>query len=266
MTPPGGCVDINIASTFDKPGPLFLNRPLVSALNDLDIGCGILLEHQNSVIAEIEKDQETLEDARELLVRFGLGWSGRLVHLFTLLIRQSRTSHRILSEEPFLKAAVNLVKAQALRSLKESARIPIPGWHLVGVPDLDSYLKEGEIYACVRETNGKKTYLSGRVAVTRSPTMDPGDVRIVRAVGRLPDGVSPRNQELVNCVVFPVVGLRSFASKMSGGGSYCFCHLIIRTVELTLMNHLIFFFLTVLDLDGDQVGPADFVTPAYLLC
>jgi hypothetical protein len=58
-------------------------------------------------------------------------------------------------------------------------------------------------------------YLEGRIAITRSPTVDAGDVRVVKAIGKF-EGNSRLNA-LENCVVLPTRGERSLASMMGGG-------------------------------------------------
>lgn len=110
---------------------------------------------------------------------------------------------------------MDLLTARVLREFKYSARIPLPGcYNLVGVPDLGGKLEEDQIYVAIRE-NEEVTYLEGRVAVTRSPTLDAGDVRILRAVGKLPP--SYRISALHNCVVFSTKGERAIVSTMGGG-------------------------------------------------
>ena len=53
--------------------------------------------------------------------------------------------------------------------------------------------------------------LTGRVAVARSPSYLPGDVRVLEAVA------APGLRHLVDCVVFPTVGERPPADEMAGG-------------------------------------------------
>ena len=58
-----------------------------------------------------------------------------------------------------------------------SMRLPLPGCYtLVGVPDQDRWLREDEVYACVAEDGKEPVWIERRIAITRSPTLDAGDV------------------------------------------------------------------------------------------
>jgi hypothetical protein len=128
-----------------------------------------------------------------------------------------------LHEEPFLRGALEVIRTRSLRDLKERARIPVPdSYVLVGVPDEDRALKADQVYACLRfpEKPDELVYLEGRILVTRSPSVDPGDLRILNAVGKLPEHLEGklRMAGLENCIVLPTVGERALASMMGGGG------------------------------------------------
>lgn len=128
---------------------------------------------------------------------------------------------RLLQEEPFLRAALDVVRVRCLRDLKDRARIPLPdSYVLVGVPDEDRLLEPDQVYACLRfpDQPEEPVYLEGTVVVTRSPAMDPGDIRILQAVGKLPSKLNTRMRALENCLVLPTQGVRSVASMMGGGG------------------------------------------------
>ncbi|KAL8279909.1 hypothetical protein RQP46_007759 [Phenoliferia psychrophenolica] len=87
--------------------------------------------------------------------------------------------------------------------LLERGRIPIQdGYTLVGIADEDQYLGENEIYACIKRKGKKTIYLEGDICISRSPTIHPGDVRMVHAVGRLPPGSAPFTEYQTNAVVF----------------------------------------------------------------
>ncbi|KAJ5038730.1 uncharacterized protein L3040_006410 [Drepanopeziza brunnea f. sp. 'multigermtubi'] len=77
-----------------------------------------------------------------------------------------------------------------LRKLKHEARIPVPrGWHLHGIMDETGSLKEGEIFCVGVEEGVKNVITSERLVITRAPALDPGDVRIAKAV--MPPAESP---------------------------------------------------------------------------
>jgi RNA-dependent RNA polymerase len=114
---------------------------------------------------------------------------------------------------------MDLVTSRLLREFKYSARIPLPGcYNLVGVPDQDDLLEPDEIYCAIREPDGAVKYLEGHIAITRLPNLDAGDVRVVRAVGRLPNRFPAiKIISLVNFVVLSTKGDRAIASMMGGG-------------------------------------------------
>ena len=107
--------------------------------------------------------------------------------------------------EKMLECAINHV----LRELKNFARIPVPkAWTLVGVADVHRYLKPKEIFACIKPIQGGTIYLEGPILISRSPTIHPGDVMIVNAIGSpLQRPGCPFAQEpLSNTVVFSILG------------------------------------------------------------
>ena len=88
--------------------------------------------------------------------------------------------------------------AQALREIKHRAHIPVEGSvTLLGVSDEWGCLREGEIYATVfDERTGISQPIEGRVLVTRSPQIHPGDLQYATAVRR------PELDHLNNVMVF----------------------------------------------------------------
>lgn len=169
----------------------------------------------------------TFDGAVDIMTRYSLGGGTRMNRLYTA-IGQLNAFHELLTEEPFLCAAMDVITAHALKDFKTAARIPLPNcYNLVGVPDQDDYLEPDEIYIAIQEPGGPLVHLRGRFAITRSPTLDAGDLRVVTAVGRLPPSDPPlRIAGLVNCVVLSTQGQRSIASMMGGGGKRRRCVLI----------------------------------------
>ncbi|GAA6030274.1 hypothetical protein JCM8097_009022 [Rhodosporidiobolus ruineniae] len=212
---------LNIADSFTRPNGLRLNRPLISALNDLGIDTKAFLYYQDLAVQELDPSElHTLPGAHHVLNRYTFGKATRFFSLITSLIELQVIPDRLLEEEPFLRAALDIVRARIMRDLKNKSNIPLPDcFNLVGVPDEDSLLEENQIYACLRypDKPDQPVYLKGRFAMTRCPTVDPGDVRIVEAVGELPKNQRSRMKALENCVVLPTVGVRSLASMMGGG-------------------------------------------------
>lgn len=113
-------------------------------------------------------------------------------------------------EDRFLRSAIELAILTQLRELKHRSRIEVPqGVTLFGVMDETNTLQEGEIY-CRTDT----AVVEGRVAITRSPSMHPGDVQLINAVD-VPDACALN--ALHNCVVFSSQGERDLPSQLSGG-------------------------------------------------
>ncbi|GAA5893038.1 hypothetical protein JCM5296_003412 [Sporobolomyces johnsonii] len=213
---------LNVADAFTRPGRLRLNPPLVSALDDLGVRTEVFLDYLQLALddLQLEEDQFVFDKARTLLIRHSFGGASRLTSLLGSLARLQTVPFSLLTDEPFLRLAMNVVRTRIKRDLKYKAAIPLPDcFVLVGVPDEDRFLEENQIYAALRDPNkpDEVRYLRGRIAMTRSPTIDPGDIRIVEAVGELPEGHELRMRSLENCVVLPTVGQRALSSMQGGG-------------------------------------------------
>ncbi|GAA5970371.1 hypothetical protein JCM21900_002610 [Sporobolomyces salmonicolor] len=229
---------LNVADAFTRPGRLRLNPPLVSALDDLGVRPEVFLDYLQQALdgLQLEEDQFVFDHARILLVRHSFGGASRFTSLLGSLARLQTVPPTLLTDEPFLRLALNVVRTRIKRDLKCKAAIPLPDcFVLVGVPDEDRFLEENQIYAAVRDPNKPEEvrYLRGRTAMTRSPTIDPGDIRIVEGVGELPEGHELRMRKLENCVVLPTVGRRSLSS-MQGGGGPSLAEAVLRPVSNSL--------------------------------
>jgi len=155
-----------------------------------------------------------------MLEGFGLGTSFRLASIMQAL---DRIGIDVFVQDQFYDDMMQDAVYHVLRDLKNHARIPIPGaWTLVGVADIHKVLKEGEIFACVKPEHGKPFYLKGRVLISRSPTIHPGDVQIARAIGTPPAGSPFSHEPLANTVVFSVQGTswREMASVLRADCRY----------------------------------------------
>ncbi|GAA6016409.1 hypothetical protein JCM10207_003852 [Rhodosporidiobolus poonsookiae] len=212
----GESLALDIADTFDGPLPCYLNRPLIKILEDLGIAPSVFLDLQHAAVQTIGCARSSLKDAATMLDRVGLGGTSKLSATLLGLARLIKLpAHDV---DPFLETAINVAVADALRSLQFKARIPVWGSHtLVGVADEDGWLKEGEIYACVKQKGKQTLFIEGKVCISRSPAVHPGDVQVVRAVGEIPPGVAPRLRSLMNCVVFSTKGSRSLPFCLGGG-------------------------------------------------
>ncbi|KAG6878423.1 hypothetical protein C0993_007024 [Termitomyces sp. T159_Od127] len=208
-------LEIEVARAFDKPGPSFLNRPLIMLLENLGVRYEVFKDFQDRTVYEAEQSAQSLERAARLLEIYGLGSSFRLPSVMLTLTKLNvfdRLSNR------FYRQMMNCAIYHVLRLLKNHARIPIPGaWTLVGVADVHKFLQEGEIFACIKPLEGPIIYLEGPVIISRSPTIHPGDVQIARAIGKPPKDSCFAQEPLYNTVVFSVLGSRPMPSCLGGG-------------------------------------------------
>ncbi|KAJ3516786.1 hypothetical protein NLJ89_g906 [Agrocybe chaxingu] len=214
-TPESATQDIEIARAFDRPGLYFLNRPLIMLLEGLGVPYQVFEHYQDMAVEETRRAAQSLQQAAGLLDRHGLGASYRLPSIMLSLERLGVAS---LPGNTFYEKMLEYAVNHVLRMLKNHARIPIPkAWTLVGVADVHRYLKPNEIFACIKPLGGGTKYLQGPVLISRSPTIHPGDVTIVHAIGR-PSPTSPFAVEpLPNTVVFSVLGDRPVPSCLGGG-------------------------------------------------
>ncbi|KAI0374260.1 RdRP-domain-containing protein [Pilatotrama ljubarskyi] len=207
---------IEIARAFDKPGAYYLNRPLIMLLEGLGVPYAVFQTLQDDAVREVKESVDSLERSARLLEAHGLGASFRLTSSMLGLHKLGvGPLHGDLFWEQLMDFSINHV----LRELKHHARIPVPdSWTLVGVADVHGYLEEGEIFACVDSPNHTGLiYLEGRTLISRSPTIHPGDVQVVHAIGRPPPGSPFVQESLRNTVVFSIKGERPLPSCLGGG-------------------------------------------------
>ncbi|KAG5644736.1 hypothetical protein DXG03_007865 [Asterophora parasitica] len=207
--------EIEIARAFDKPGPYFLNRPLIMLLEGLGVKYEVFKLFQDKAVRETEESAKSLGQAARMFETHGLGSSYRLP---SVMLGLEKLGIDNIYGSAFYQRVLEFAVHHVLRLLKNRARIPIPdAWTLVGVADVHMFLKEGEIFACIKPTHGHIIYLEGPVLISRSPTIHPGDVQIVHAIGPPPDGSCFAKEPLPNTVVFSVLGSRPLPSCLGGG-------------------------------------------------
>lgn len=195
---------IEIARSFDRPGSYYLNRPLIMLLEGLGVPYKVFQHYQDLAVESTKSATQSLSKAAKLFESYGLGSSFRATSVMVSLEKLGVYS---LPENSFYQKMLEYAINHVLRDLKNKARIPIPNaWTLVGVADVHRYLQPNEIFACVKPISGKVIYLSGPVLISRSPTIHPGDVTIVHAIGNPPLGSCFAVEPLPNTVVFSVLG------------------------------------------------------------
>ncbi|KAH9025081.1 RdRP-domain-containing protein [Lactarius hengduanensis] len=208
--------DVEIAQAFVRPSKYYLNRPLIMLLEGLGIKCDVFMKLQDAAVQDVNEATTSLESAANTLDQYGLATSYRLS---STLLHLAKLGLSPLDLDDFYDQMITVAIHHILRDLKHHARIPVhDGYTLVGVADVHRYLQEGEVFACVSvpETNLIR-YLEGPVLVSRSPVIHPGDVQVVRAIGRPPPDSPFATEPLVNTVVFSVNGARPLPSYLGGG-------------------------------------------------
>ncbi|RPD82652.1 RdRP-domain-containing protein [Lentinus tigrinus ALCF2SS1-7] len=209
---------VEIARAFDKPGTYYLNRPLIMLLEGLGVRYEVFQELQDYAVRDAKRSVESLEWSARLLETHGLGTSFRLM---SAMLGLHKLGLEPLKRDVFWRQMMAFAVNHVLRELKHRARIPVPGldsWTLVGVADVHGYLGEGEVFVCVDSPNeAELVYLEGPILVSRSPTIHPGDVQVVHAIGKPPSGSPFARESLRNTIVFSIRGERPLPSCLGGG-------------------------------------------------
>ncbi|GJJ15778.1 hypothetical protein Clacol_010056 [Clathrus columnatus] len=214
--------EIEIARSFDQPVKFYLNRPLIMILSGLEVPNDAFLDLQHAAVQQTNDAVKTAKGAYTLLESYGLGSSftlpSTIISLENLGIpfqKQPDVDNSGIKDS-FMDRSLQCAVHHVLREIKFKCRIPVPKcWKLVGIVDVYNELAENEIYAKVVENYGSDPiYLEGEVMISKSPTIHPGDVQIVYAIGRPPS--TSHLGKLRNCVVFSQRGARPLPNQLSG--------------------------------------------------
>ncbi|KIO24175.1 hypothetical protein M407DRAFT_213194 [Tulasnella calospora MUT 4182] len=214
--------DIEIAQVFYRAKPFYLNRFLIMILETLGVPADIFLGLQQEAIRDVEAATESFSDCAEFLDTNGCGTSYHISSVFLHLTRLGLTlggqGPTAVNSDGFLKRSIRFAKNHVLREMKHRARIPVKeSYTLVGVADFSESLPPNTIFACVRLQDQKPFCIKGRVLISRSPQVHPGDVQFVEAIGKPPTGSPFEHERYYNCVVFSTRGDRSVPSMLAGG-------------------------------------------------
>lgn len=137
-------LDIEVAGTFERPGPMYLNRPLIMVLETLGVSIDAFMHLQAQVVADIKIAPTSLTGSAKLLQTYGLGNAFRLP---SVLLGLAKAGMATPPKDGFFKRGMHFATNDALRGLKYKARIPVPdSYTLVGVADIHNVLEEGQIY------------------------------------------------------------------------------------------------------------------------
>ncbi|KAG9102986.1 hypothetical protein FRC06_000562, partial [Ceratobasidium sp. 370] len=216
---------LEIARAFERPSPCFLNRPLIMLMWTNGVESSVFESMMTNALTSTIDGMKTFGGAAKLLITNRLGRPFRLANTFEKLSRLQLEPDQAGVRTAGLHKLMNAGLYHIKIGLKHKARIPVPeSYTLVGVCDEDNYLRTREIYACVQHFDHKtgridRHFLRGRMLVTRSPVIHPGDAQILWAIGDPPPG-SPFEGEgnhLPNCVVFSTRGPRPVPNMLGGG-------------------------------------------------
>lgn len=210
--------ELGICDTSSKPLRLVLNRQMIKILEDMGIKNKWFLHLQQMALNMLRNVTANATNTSVFLEHQAVGVNMGLPKLVKQLDRMGIDYRR----DKFLKTAVEHVVLRELRLLKHKARIPVAkGVTLFGVMDETGFLEAGQVYVTYDTTygvsNGRRinaTLEDGRILVTRSPALHPGDIQVVNMVTP-PKGHALRS--LQNCIVFSQQGNRDLPSQLSGG-------------------------------------------------
>lgn len=193
-----------------KPRVLYLNRPMITILEQSGIKPKAFLTLQNRMLDSfIDSMLETNEAAQVLCAYSAL----------KLPYKELAGVGIDLTVEPFFRGLVRAVNKKALKDLKTKARILVPptyGRTMFGVLDETGTLEYGQVFVqysndLLRHKNGDpSTIVRGDVIVTKNPCMHPGDIRKLTAVD------VPELHHVRDCIVFPAKGDRPHPDEMAG--------------------------------------------------
>ncbi|KAI6756713.1 hypothetical protein HG530_011311 [Fusarium avenaceum] len=210
--------ELGICDASSKPLRLMLNRQMIKILEDMGTSADWFLKLQNNALSILRNVTTNATNTSFFLEYQSIGVSLGLPKLVKQLEKMGIDYRR----DSFMRSAVEHVVLRELRLLKHKARIPVDkGLTLFGVMDETGFLEANQVYVTYDKTHGlyhgrriNSTLKDGRVIVTRSPALHPGDIQIVRQTTP-PEGHPLRS--LQNCIVFSQKGDRDLPSMLSGG-------------------------------------------------
>ncbi|KIX94715.1 uncharacterized protein Z520_09405 [Fonsecaea multimorphosa CBS 102226] len=204
--------EIEMCGSNIRPLPFKLNRPLIKILEDLGVPDSTFERLQEQAIQRLRLSATSRSVALNFInEHLSDGSSG-----LPTLLKHLQHIGVDATEDSFLREVLGALLQVQLREIKYRSRILVPeALTLYGISDETGWLKEDEVFVTfVDKKTGTHSCLDGRVAVTRSPALHPGDVQLVQAVA--PPKSSPL-WDLRNCIAFSQHGARDIPSMLSGG-------------------------------------------------
>ncbi|GFT62602.1 RNA-dependent RNA polymerase 1 [Nephila pilipes] len=193
---------------ISAPRGLFLNRALITILEQLGVEMNVFLHLQKDMIL----------DLTDSLIYEKKAW--KIMSNLTTLdypYKKLLKCGICLTKEPFFRSLLLCVYKVAIDLLRAKTRIAIPpnyGRNMLGVLDETKTLQYGQVFVQYSEELGNiespTEILKRTVVVTKNPCMHPGDVRKFEAVD------IPALHHIKDCIVFPSVGKRPHPDEMAG--------------------------------------------------
>ncbi|KAF8660604.1 hypothetical protein AX16_001583 [Volvariella volvacea WC 439] len=216
---------IEVTWVFEGPEPCYLNRSLITVLEEGGVDRSVFTDLQSEAVSETRSIDQSSQHFQQVLNSNELGQAFRLSFIldnlkthFNLDIEPKLAKEKGI-DNAFFRQLRNAAVESALKDIKYRAKIKVPGsYMLVGVVDegpmyerlgyKDVYcLPEKCIYACVQLTpDSEPTWLNGFCVISKGPVVHPGEVRRIRAIGKPPENKLCLFAHLKNCVVVSSLG------------------------------------------------------------
>lgn len=204
----------------------YLNVQIILVLSALGVTDDRFLVKMRHMLADFSHAMTSEKKALEMLNKT-VDYNQMTIQLASMVV-----DGFMETEDPFMVSCLRLWRAWSIKYLKEKARIYVDdGAFILGVVDdkavLRGYLNNAprvshqpsdavplpEIFLQVPISGSKGQWrvITGICTLSRSPSLHPGDVRVVRAVD------VKALHHLRDCVVLPQLGDRDLANTCSGG-------------------------------------------------
>ena len=169
-------------ANIGKKLPFFLNRQMIVLLETLGLPPENLISLQEKEVARLQIATHDFDEASRLCQKYGLGQAARLQKILRTLQNEGISA---IFEMPFFRKLNALALSFGLKQIKYKSRVAVDrSWKLIGVMDEFKYLKDGEIYVCLKDDEtGSAECLEGATLVTRSPALHCGDIQSAHAIG-----------------------------------------------------------------------------------
>ncbi|KAG8912062.1 hypothetical protein FRC01_005314, partial [Tulasnella sp. 417] len=147
---------IEIAQSFYRAKPFYLNRFLIMILETLGVPADVFLGLQRAAIRDVEAATESFSGCAEFLDINGCGTSYHISSVFLHLTRLGLTlggQGPTAVRDGFLNRSIRFAKHHVLREMKHKARIPVKGdvqfVEAIGKPPAGSLFEDERYTNCV---------------------------------------------------------------------------------------------------------------------